>query len=270
MGYGIWSSYFIEYSPEEMVKLFSKKGWGKLELSDEHGAMLLERGNPKVVGNKFKKYAEEFGVTFPQGHLLLSADIVDSDELEIVDTLKRWLDLFLAVGVKAAVLHPGGFKSRREGVPNEKIRTRQAQVLRQLTKHIENTDMFICLENMSKIEAFAEDLIDIIETTGEGNLGICLDTGHLNIAKGDQEEFIKKSREYLLALHIADNEGTSDQHMMPYGKGNVDWDKVVGALKEIEYDGLWNLEIPGERLCPFEIKLEKLDYLKAMMSIMLK
>lgn len=270
MDYGIWSSYFIEYSPEEMVKLFAERGWTKLELSDEHGVMLLDRGSPETIGKEFKGYAADHGVTFPQGHLLLGADIVDSNEGEIVDTLKTWLDLFWAIGIRASVLHPGGYRSIREGVAREEIRQRQAKVLRQLTRHIEDTDMSICLENMSRADAFAEDLIDIIETTGGSNLGICLDTGHLNIAGGDQEEFIKTCGEHLLALHIADNEGERDQHMMPYGKGNVDWGKVVGAVKEVGYSGLWNLEIPGERLAPLEVKLAKLDYLKVMTSIMLK
>jgi hypothetical protein len=40
----VWSSYFIDLSPEEMVDTLSKKSWFKSELSDEHASTLLERG----------------------------------------------------------------------------------------------------------------------------------------------------------------------------------------------------------------------------------
>ena len=39
-----------------------------------------------------------------------------------------------------------------------------------------------------------------------------LDTGHANISGIDQVEFIRKAGTQIKALHIADNEGTSDQH----------------------------------------------------------
>ena len=265
MRYGMWTSYLYEYSPEKMVKTFAEKGWMNLELSTEHGEELLERGDPETEGNRLREYAKDLGVTFPQGHLLLQADIVDPDQDKVIDTLKRWLDLFYAVGIRAAVLHSKGFKSR--GMSDEEIRIRQVSSLRRLTKHIENTDMYICLENLfSGPETSAEGLIDIIEETGEGNLGICLDTGHLNVVGGNQEEFIRTAKDYLKALHIADNEGKSDQHLMPFGRGTVDWESVFNTLKEVGYNGLYNLEIPGETMrCPLDMRLLKLDYIKEMM-----
>jgi sugar phosphate isomerase/epimerase len=49
-----------------------------------------------------------------------------------------------------------------------------------------------------------------------------------------------------LATHISDNDGSGDQHRTP-GNGSIDWKAVMRALREAEYDGLFNLEIPGER-----------------------
>ncbi len=94
--YGITTNYFREYSPEEMVTCFASKDWLTLELSDEHVKMLLDRDNPKREIEEFKRYTDDHGVTFPQGHLLLEADIVDDDPT-IIDTLKLWLDVFLGL-----------------------------------------------------------------------------------------------------------------------------------------------------------------------------
>lgn len=64
-------------------------------------------------------------------------------------------------------------------------------------------------------------------------------------------------------MHIADNEGARDQHMMPFTRGNIDFVEVVKALKEIKYGGIFNLEIPGENRCPLELRDAKIAYIKA-------
>ena len=56
---------------------------------------------------------------------------------------------------------------------------------------------------------------------------------------------------------------------MPFGRGTVDFIGVVRALKEINYDGLFNLEIPGERHCPLEIRGYKIEYIKRMYEYLL-
>ena len=74
----------------------------------------------------------------------------------------------------------------------------------------------------------------------------------------------------LKAMHLADNEGKTDQHMMPYGRGSVDWSAVMGGLKELRYEGLLNLEIPGESKAPMPVLLAKLDYLKVLMRYLVE
>jgi sugar phosphate isomerase/epimerase len=263
MKIGVWSYYFFELSPEEMVKTFSRKGWHTLELSDEHGASLLSRGNPTEIGRNFKCFAADYGVSFPQGHLWLNCDIASVSQTDVVDKLKRWLDLFLAVGVHAAVLHPGGKEMMSTGYPLDKIEEARLNALNQLITYLKGSDMVICLENIPGTIQDSEGLLGIIEKIGDKNLGICLDTGHLNLTGGNQGDFIRKTGKHLKALHIADNEGVYDQHLMPFGRGTVRWQDVMEALKEVNYKGLFNYEIPGEtRNCPLSIRLDKLDYLK--------
>jgi sugar phosphate isomerase/epimerase len=51
---GVWSNYFFDLSPEEMVETFSSKGWYESELATEHASALLERGNPEIIGKQLK------------------------------------------------------------------------------------------------------------------------------------------------------------------------------------------------------------------------
>ncbi len=50
------------------------------------------------------------------------------------------------------------------------------------------------------------------------------------MAEKGHYEFILKAGEKLKALHIGDNEGFSDQHLMPFTRGNVDFGEVVNGL----------------------------------------
>ncbi|MFW6059739.1 MAG: sugar phosphate isomerase/epimerase family protein [Phycisphaeraceae bacterium] len=266
---GMWTSFLIEHDPEQMVRAFARAGWRNLELSTEHGAALLERGDGRQVGQRFRVFAEAEGVRFPQGHLWLHADIVSHDQSETLDTLRRWLDLFVTVGVRAAVLHPGGRALQREGIAEERIAEMRTAALRTLADHVRDTELTICLENAGQHKGSAQALVEMIALADRPNLGICLDTGHLHLTGGDQAEFIRTAGPLLKALHIADNEGQTDQHLMPFGRGTVAWDVVTRELNALPYERLFNFEIPGENRCPLPVRLAKLDYLKTILPILL-
>ncbi|MBN8215691.1 MAG: sugar phosphate isomerase/epimerase [Spirochaetes bacterium] len=267
---GIWTSYLIDQTPEEMVKTFAAKGWNHLEFSDEHGKALLDRGGaPEAVGAQLRRFAEGEGVFFPQGHLWLVADLAAQDGGKSLDLLKRWLDLYGALGIQAAVLHPGAGELQRSGASPEAVFEARTKALGILTAHLGNAPLRIALENIPGLAPRIDDLIPLVDSVGEAHVGICLDTGHLHLGKGDPADFVQRAGRRLIALHIADNEGQSDQHLMPYGRGTVDWKAFAAAVKKIGYAGLWNLEIPGENRCPLPIRLMKLDYYKKAMEYMM-
>jgi len=266
---GLWTSYLYGLSPEEMVKTFARKGWRELEMSDEHASDLLRRGDPAKTGQAFRRFASAEGVGFPQGHLWLSCDICVPEQLE---GLKPWLDLFVALGVEAAVLHPGGHGLIRDGAPAARVVETRRRSLETVCARLRGEKMAVCLENMHDFCNTAQGLREVIAPVGSDNLAICLDTGHLNISTGcrGQRDFILSAGPLLKALHIADNEGEKDQHMMPFGRGTVAWAEVMAALKEVGYKGLFNYEIPGESRCPMEARLAKMDYIKAILPILME
>lgn len=268
----VWSSYYVDLAPEAMVDEFAACGYRYTEFSDEHGAMLLERaaGIPngaEKVGAALQKYAAGRGIRFPQGHLWLRIDLCSGDAA--VETLKRWLDLFLALGIRASVLHASG---GAELSPDERLAVR-ANAVAQLAAYLHGTDMVLCLENLmaEHTPRHADDLLTLIDAAGGGeHLGICLDTGHLHAvsakagATESQSDFIRTAGRRLRALHIADNDGTRDQHLMPFGLGTVDWQDVMRGLRAVGYDGLFNLEVPGERRAPLDVRRAKLTYIQAV------
>jgi sugar phosphate isomerase/epimerase len=271
----IWSYYYYELSPEEAVEEFIKNGINCSELSSEHGLELLNRDVDVVsTGKKFAQFINERNFEISQGHLWLKVKLCSDDDA--IDKLYRWIDMYEAIGIKNMVLHydrlSGTGLSRRERAD------KNIEKLKILAEYIKNKDITICLENLSPnipdvkelIGHNADDLLYIIERVGSEKFGICLDTGHLNLTENSQREFILKAGKKLKALHIADNQGRSNQHMMPYTRGTVDFKEVVEALREVDYHGLFNLEISGESHIPLELRNEKIKFIKACYDYLMK
>ncbi len=261
MQISMWSSYLHEFSPEEMVQTFVQHGWECTELSTEHGWQLLDRGDPVRVGRKFRKFAENQGFTFPQGHFYLKADIAHPDEkkrAEVMDDLKRWCELFAALDIKAGVLHPG---SRTTGAEPEMINIKS---LEKLSGFVRGGPTTICLENGGSVDR----LLRLVNSVSGNELGICLDTGHLNVVGGNCADFVRRAGEKLKALHITDSIGKHDDHILPHGAGTVNWEEFMAALYEIGYEGIFNFEVPRENHCPMKIRLAKLDYARKLGELM--
>lgn len=267
MKLGIWSSYYYNLPIRDVIKRFCENGIYSSELSTEHGAQLLEQDpDVKKTGRELGDFARQNGFEISQGHLKQNIKIC-SDENAIAE-LYRWIDLYEAIGIKNMVLHCDALA--KSGLQREERIRKNVETLKLIAKYVENRDVYICLENMRPrvlqsaplIDADADDLLRIIDLVGSERLGICLDTGHLNLTSRDQRAFILRSGKKLRALHIADNDGTSDQHLMPFAGGNIDFESVVSALWDVGYQGVFNLEIPGETGIPFEQRDEKLSYIK--------
>lgn len=264
MKLSVWSSYYYELSPEDALREFKAHGYDCCEISFEHACELMKRGDLKTVGEEFGKFAAELGMDISQGHLTFEAKLCEPDGMAL---LKRQIDLFRAMGVKNMVLHCDGL-ARREDLSDEERIEMNCKALAEMIDYVKDGDTVICLENLISAEFIncVDGLMYFIERFDSKNLGICLDTGHLNLRDRDQVNFIRRAGKHIKALHLADNEGKADQHMMPYGKGNVDFVSVIREMKAIGYEGLYNLEIPGESGGSLEIRGYKLDYIKKVME----
>lgn len=271
MKISMWSSYLIEMSPEDMVETMIARGWDCTELSDEHAKVLLERGDASKAGREFKSFCDDHGFSLPQGHFYLSLNIAHPDaehRKKLLDDFKSWCELFSVLDIKAGVLHPGGM-GWAEGTEPERIKDVIMDSLAVIDSYVDGTPVTVCLENMSSphIGQNVDELLKLIEPFNFDNWGICLDTGHLNLAQKNFAQFIHQAGPHLKALHIADNLGVNDDHMLPHSRGKVPWAEVMTALKEVNYQGLFNLEVPGER-CPQPVSLDKLDYARKLATWM--
>ena len=102
----------------------------------------------------------------------------------------------------------------------------------------------VCLENLpfkkhplSSVQA----VCDVVDKLNRDNLKVCLDTGHAAIFDPDVAFAVRYIGHRLATLHIHDNMGDADSHLIP-GDGIIDWDAFAKALKDIGYTGVISLE----------------------------
>ncbi|MCL5069201.1 MAG: sugar phosphate isomerase/epimerase [Thaumarchaeota archaeon] len=75
-----------------------------------------------------------------------------------------------------------------------------------------------------------------VSKVGRGNVGLLLDTFHLNIEEKSIKSAILDAGSRLFHFHACEN----DRGVL--GTGHIDWDEIADALDEIEYDGWLSIE----------------------------
>ena len=80
------------------------------------------------------------------------------------------------------------------------------------------------------------DAIYLIKSIAQENVGLLLDTFHMNIEEDSIEYSIKKSKGLLKHIHLADN-----NRKMP-GFAHISFREIINALRELEFDGFMSFE----------------------------
>ena len=158
----------------------------------------------------------------------------------------KWL------GCPRVVIHPCMFKGWGQGTQEEMFDVNVA-LLRKLLPYAEKYGVTVCMENMpfAKGTTFstAAELKAVVQELNSPFIKICLDTGHLNVSKGDIYEAICLFGDDLAALHVHDDMYGQDRHLTPF-QGEVDWNGFVCGLKDISYKGFMSLETMIKKSTP--------------------
>ena len=100
--------------------------------------------------------------------------------------------------------------------------------------------MKIALELIPNELSRAGSIVHFIEDDLDG-VGICLDIGHAHL-DGDVIDAVETVSEHLIATHVHDNGGRTDDHLLPF-EGTIDWAGALLAVQKVGYDGPFMFEI---------------------------
>lgn len=76
----------------------------------------------------------------------------------------------------------------------------------------------------------AKEARNYVDTVGLENVGILLDTYHMNIEEKSFRDAILTAGDRLVGFHVGENNRTCP------GRGHLDWNEIFGTLREIGYD----------------------------------
>lgn len=247
---GIWTGMYAEQPLPEALHILHDQGWTTFETSTEHLVQIEGDTNPETLIEGTRAYLAEHNLSMPQAHGLLGADVAQRDIEKRGEDIARLLchiDIAARMGVRTIVIHPGGKETPTTRAEQKQVMALNVVAFHRLGDAAGERGMRIGLENLRRRGcATPYEMWELLDAIDHPALGITLDTSHANLVKLDIPATIREFAPKLVATHISDNDYSGDQHLTP-GGGNIDWLAVMAAFREVGHEGLFNLEIPGER-----------------------
>ena len=190
--------------------------------------------------------AAEIGVRLIQAHAPMGTPLQDPDGSFLADTL-RCVDACGAWGIPNLVVHSG----YAHGLTVEQTFAANKVFFAPLLERAEQYCVHILVENFNKMCVpglywidNATDLLGLIEYIDHPLFHAVWDAGHANMQEMSQDAELRLLGSHVRALHIQDNRGDTDAHLLPF-LGTMSMDAVMHGLLDIGYEGYFTFEVGG-------------------------
>lgn len=190
--------------------------------------------------------AAEIGVRLIQAHAPMGTPLNDPDGSFLADTL-RCVDACGAWGIPNLVVHSG----YAHGLTVEQTFDANKAFFMPLLERAEQYGVNILVENFNKMSVpglywidNATDLLGLIEYVNHPLFHAVWDAGHANMQEMSQDAELRLLGSHVRALHIQDNRGDHDAHLLPF-LGTMSMDAVMHGLLDIGYEGYFTFEVGG-------------------------
>jgi len=216
------------------IRKAAKIGFDVLEFQAQP---LLEMEDDKL--KDLKKLADDVGIelTYSLG-LDRRYDVSSPDEsvrLGGVDYLKRIVE---QIGKMQGTLL-SGVSYAGWGTPDYVMNDKRPlwdnsiRSMREIINTAEDNGVTYCVEAVNRFETClintAEEALRYTDEIDSKNIGVLLDTYHMNIEENSIGDAIRLVGDRLTSFHTGENNRTAP------GRGHLDWDEIFGALRDIGY-----------------------------------
>lgn len=216
------------------VKKVAALGYDVLEFQAQ---ILLDMNGPEM--EKLKKTAADVGIelTYSLG-LDPAYDISSQDETVREKGIGYLTEIIRRIGKMEGKLL-SGVSYAGWGVPEDKDKrsrfAHSVESMRRLAKAADDYGICYGIEAVNRFEGIlintAAEARMYVEAVGAPNVGILLDTYHMNIEECSIAEAVETAGDLLVGFHVGENNRTCP------GRGHLNWQEIFGALKEVKYRG---------------------------------
>ncbi len=255
--------------------IFNKTG-GKLGVDSFTKSEFYELSDEKFFEylDGIKDAAEQNGLKIEQCH----APFPSCFEGEVKEYFKKVINRTIVaaryLNCPYIVIHPRNFPFY-SNMEKEDVFKANIEFYSEFIDVLKENNVVACLENMwarmkNKIfEATCNDYEEInryIETlngmAGAECFGFCLDTGHCILTGTNIRYAVKTLGKNLKVLHLHEVGINEDNHTVPFSLGTVDWNYIMSALKDYDYQGVLNFEtVCAWRYYPEELREPVIKFL---------
>ena len=181
--------------------------------------------------------SKDSSATRESGQPLSVCEVEKVRRIEAMDEFKRAIDVSEDLPFSRMVLHMGG--SRETADPRK--RDAAFSTLEHLVLHAHHAGVTLAVENTTSEMGEPAYLRAFVDETRLTGLRFNFDVGHANLMDAPAGERLEKSfapmKELVASLHLHDNHGDKDEHLLPY-EGSIDWKAAILLLKSAPDGGL--------------------------------
>ena len=195
-----------------------------------------------------KAWSEKYGVNLWSFHLpFWPFSEIDISREDIAEKSVSYLSQFIKrgsqIGIDKYIIHASG-----EPIADEDRKARMEcakKSLYTLAEYAKKFGSVILVEDLPRtcLGRNSQDMLELL--SAHPDLKACFDTNHL-LGEGISE-FIHALGDKIVSTHISDYDFNNERHWLP-GEGDINWQELISALKDVNYQGVWLYEI--DLTCP--------------------
>ena len=230
--------------PEPYLRRIAEAGFSHVHWCHHWNTDFLY-STPEI--SQIQHWLDEFGLKVTDIHASAGsekgwASAREYERLAGVELVANRLEMAARLGCDVAVLHIPGEPEEQPARLAYWDRVRRS--LDALAHCSRSAGVRIALENGGTPQSWIP-IARVLSDYSPDFAGLCYDSGHGNLS-GDGLDQLATHAGRLLAVHLHDNDGSSDQHMLPF-TGTLDWGRLVRLIAGSSYGKWVNLEVSQTR-----------------------
>lgn len=208
-----------------------------------HGDFAFQKRLPEL------KKAQREGAFFPSVCVIMSHFIADFDSnkrLDALNNMKSLLSVIAELGGRGAIT-PASYGMHSNSLPPYQApRTSQEdeeillESLHHLGEHAQHEGVQLFLEPLNRYEDHMintlDQAVELCKKISLGSVQVMADLFHMNIEEQNSATALIEAKDYLAHVHLADS-----NRFQP-GLGQIQFEQIFQALKQIEYNGFLAVE----------------------------
>jgi sugar phosphate isomerase/epimerase len=183
-------------------------------------------------------------------------------ELRVQHTI-NCIELAQELGAKTISTQPGG---PLEGMRREQAMELFLEGIARVTPIAKAAGVKVLVEPEPELLIEnADQFLDFIRRVDTEAIGLNFDVGHFYCVGNEPWDTIPRLREYIGHFHVEDIAASREHFHMMLGEGSIDFSKVLGAMRDIGYDGFVTIELYPYLTNAPEVAKRAFQYIKHLM-----